>query len=53
MSPAENNIEEVVLVKEATSASDTGVTGFNARYVPLLATVALAGFFAIIYFILK
>jgi hypothetical protein len=44
------HVENVDLVKDATSAADTGVTGFNARYVPLLGTIMLAGLFAIAYF---
>lgn len=39
----------VVLVKHA--ASDAGVTGFSAPDAPLLVTLALAGLFAIGYFI--
>jgi len=41
--------DHVVLVKDTTA--DAGAPGFNAPYGPLLVTLALAGLFAIGYFI--
>jgi len=42
-------VDHVVLVKETTA--DAGAPGFNAPYGPLLVTLALAGLFAVGYFI--
>jgi hypothetical protein len=42
-------VDNVALVKETTA--DAGAPGFNSPDVPLLVTLALAGLFAIGYFI--
>jgi hypothetical protein len=44
-------VDDVVLMKDATSGSDAGVAGFNAPDGALLVTLLLAGLFAIGYFI--
>lgn len=44
-------VDEVILVKDATTTADAGATGFTAPDMPLLVTLALAVLFAIGYFI--
>jgi hypothetical protein len=43
--------ETVDLINVVTPHSSAGVTGFNARYAPLLGTIFFAGLLAVVYFI--